>query len=179
MMAQCDGEGIGGIKTRVQIGIGYLQRALEHGGHLLFGGGSIAGDGYLDLHRRIFEDRNVALCAGCHGHSLCSTELDHGLGVDAYEGRLDGQFVGMILVDETQDTFVNALETEVVALKFGELQDTHDDETRFAADDLKDSIAHDVGAGVDAEDDFVDVWMCGCGHCLWCGELLQVHRFFL
>ena len=155
MMRQSDGEGIGSIELLTfEHVVGEMQLALDHLGYLLLGGVAIADNGDLDLGRWVFEDGDVTFDSGRHHHALCTTELDERVGIDAHEGRLDSKFVGVILVDELQGTFVDATQTHVVVLDLRQREHTHDDKRGLAVLDLQDRISHHVRSGVDAEDEF-------------------------
>ena len=66
------------------------------------------------------------------------------------EGRLDGKFVGEVLLHRTRHALKYPRQPLVVALKLAQLDDTHDHHRKLLAVDAEHAIAHDVGAGVDS-----------------------------
>ena len=157
-------EGIGGVELHVHVFLGDVEHALQHAGYLFFGGGAVAGDGHLDFARLVFGDGDVAHDGGCDGYALGAAELEHGLHVLAEEGGFDGHFVGLVGVDDGGDALEDFAQTQVVAFVFLEHDDAHGHEFGFVAFRLQDSVSHDVGAGVNSQDDFLYVG-CVCCHC--------------
>ena len=100
-------------------------------------------------------DGHALADGGRYGHSLRPAELQHRLHVLAEEGRLDGQFVGMVGVDDTRHTLVDAAKADVGIALAAHIDHTHDDQFRLVAPDVEQAVAHHVRARIDAKDGFL------------------------
>lgn len=140
-----------------------MQQTLEHGGHLFFGGVAVAGDGHFYFLGAVFKNGHVAAECGGNGHALCPAEFEHRLHVFAEERGFDGKFIGQVALGEGLCFFENAFEFERVIGNFFEPDHAHVDERHGAAGDANHAVAHDGGAGVDAEHDFIGKRFLG-----WC-----------
>ena len=147
-------EGIGGIELHVHVFLGNMEHALEHACHLFFGGGTVACNCHLDFAGFVFGDGYVAHDGSGDGYTLSTPKFEHGLYVLAKEGGFDCQFVGVVGINDGSDALENFAQTEIVAGVFFEFDDTHSQKFGFVAHDTQYAIAHHIGAGVNAEDDF-------------------------
>lgn len=161
-MAVGGSKGIGSVALDVHVAGIDFQHSLEHPCHLLLGGRTVAGDGNLNLFGLVFGDGNVAHDGCGDGYALRTSELEHRLHILAVEGCFDSHFVGFVGVDDAGDALEDFSQPEVVALIFLEFDDTHGDELSFVAYGAQHSIAHDLGARVNAQNDFLYV---GSGFC--------------
>lgn len=139
----------------------------EEKGNLLFGGGAGAGDAHFDFARGVFVDWNVALEGGGDGNALGASKFEHGLYVFAIELGFDGEFVGIISVDDLEGALENALEFEVWVGNFIHVEDAGYKKFRFLAFAVyfDDGVAHEVGAGVNAHNEFFHALRFQLRHC--------------
>ena len=154
-MAQRGSQGIGGIKQGRHLALVDAQRALQHHRHLLLAGGTIAGDGHLDLAGLILGDGYIAVQGGDHRYALGTAQLEHRLHILAIEGGLDGHLVGQVLGNDAAHAFIDVPQPHVVILHAVELQHAHHNELGFLAVHAQQGVAHHIGARVDADNDIL------------------------
>ena len=102
-------------------------------------------------------DGYVVVDGGSDSHSLRPAELEHRLHILAEEGSLYRHLVGQIGVDDASHPLENPAESQVGIFLLAHVDDTHHHQFCLVADDAYHAIAHHVGAGVNAQDDFLCV----------------------
>ncbi len=147
-MAQRGGQRIRGVlrnPRRFQ-----LQELAHHPLNLAFSRTAAPEYGHFDFPRRVLRDADAALDRGEQNHAPGMTEPEGGFGVARDVGFFDGNRIGQGAVDQFQNRIMNPLEPPGKRLVLG-----HPD---FAVIDVlapprvhfDESIAHDLGAGIDA-----------------------------
>lgn len=149
-MAVGNGEGVGCVEEFWDVGEG--EHSLQHLGYLLFGGCAVACYGLLDAGWWVFGDGHPVCECGGHADALCASEFEHCLYVFAAEWGLDGEFVGVELVDDDVYAVEDAFEARVVVGYTCHLYGADDDDGGVVAFDVEDGVSHDVCTRVDAED---------------------------
>ena len=153
MVADGNRQGIGGIeKLRVQI---FAEQMSYHLRYLIFGGIAIAGYRLLDAPGCILHNGDIARKGGCHHHALRPAQLKHSLHVFAKKRVFDGHLVGVVVVHEPQNGFVEFLELQLVGAIFAQLNHAilnHADDARLYRND---AVARHHRAGVDTQDNFL------------------------
>ena len=90
---------------------------------------------------------------GRHCHALSPSELKHRLDILAEERRLERNLIGMKLIDEVQDPVKDLFEFQFVAGILCKMDHAQLKQLELSALNHHDSVAHDVGSGIKAQDD--------------------------
>ena len=111
---------------------------------------AVSRDGHFDFQRRILKNRDITFQRSSHCYALCPSQLQHTLHVLSVERSLDGKLVGMIRIDQPQDTLEDFLQPEVIVYVFSQLDDAHRLELWFVVQHQQDTVSHNDGTRVDA-----------------------------
>ena len=150
---------IGGIKLHVHVLFFDMEHTLKHACHLFFRSRTISCDCHFDFAGFVFCDGNIAHDGGGDGYTLGTSKFEHRLYVFAEEGGFNSHFVGLVRIDDGGDALKYFAQTEIMTGIFLEFNDTHCHEFCLIALHAQHTIAHDVGARVNAKDDFLYVWI--------------------
>ena len=151
-MAVCGGEGVRGVHELGHLSLVYMKHPLQHPCHLFLRSSSVAGQSHFYLQRSVLVDRDVALDGSGDGDALRTAELQHGLDVMAEERGLDGELVGKILFYDARHALENVAQLEIRVAHLAHVYDAHAYQRSLVARDLYGAVAHDVRAGVYAQD---------------------------
>ena len=127
-----------------------MQHSLQHTRHLFLRCRPVAGDGHLDFHRCVFVDRYAVLDGGGDGYTLRPSQFEHRLHVLSEEGCFDGHLVGQVCIDDAGHAFEDMSQFQVGILELPQVDDAHAHHLGLGAHDAQHTVAHDVGARVDA-----------------------------
>ena len=148
-------QGIGGIHERAHLGIGNVQHALQHIGHLLLAGLAVAGNGHLDFQRSVFRYRDVTAQGSDNGYPLSTSQFQHRLYVFPEKRRFDGQFVRQIGSDDSPHPFVNMFQLEVGVGTAPKVDYPQGEHLRPGTGYLQHTVSHNIGTWVNAQNDFL------------------------
>ena len=96
------------------------------------------------------------LQGGCDGDALRPSQFQHGLNVFAEKLGFYSQFIRLITVDDLQGAFEDALQLDVRVVDFIHIQNAGHHQFRFFMPSFRpdNGVAHEIGAGVYAHDEF-------------------------
>ena len=99
-MGEGDGQGIGGIGGR---GFCEAEQSANHEGDLVFVGSAFSDDRHFDFFRGVFVNGKAVIGGGDHDSGAGGTHGNCGaVGLDI-DDALDGDFVGLVLLDEMDE----------------------------------------------------------------------------
>ncbi len=99
-MGEGDGQGIGRIGWR---SLREAEQGADHEGDLIFIGSAFSNDRHFDFFRGVFVNRNAVIGGGDHDSGAGGSHGNRGaVGLDI-DDALDGDFVGLVLLDEMDE----------------------------------------------------------------------------
>lgn len=84
-----------------------LKERCQHGGYLLLGRIAVAGDGLFDFFGEVFKNGDVSFQGRGNGCSLGPAQFDQSLDILSKKRGLDGQFIGLMQLDEGEGLLEN------------------------------------------------------------------------
>lgn len=102
-VAQSHRQCIGGIEHK-GLCLLKVEQAHKHSGNLCFGGVSFARNHHFYFLRGIFYNRNFARECCRHAHALRPAKFEHRLYVFSVKRCFQGHFIGVVIVDNLQQT---------------------------------------------------------------------------
>ena len=152
-MAIGDSECVRGIQFLGHVLLRNMHEPLQHTGHLLFGGMSVAGDRHLDLHRRVFVDRHIFGERGGNSHPLRMDNLDHRLGVLVHKLRLYRQAGWMVFVNNLLQKKELLLQARVLPFEFMHIICAKLQNVNLLSDSMQHRVPHKERTRVNPQND--------------------------
>lgn len=135
-------------KLRIQV---FAKQMPDHVRHLIFTCVPVARHRLFNTSGRVFHDRNIARQGSGHHNPLRPAQLQHGLHVFTEEWVFNRHLVGVVLIDQPQNGFVEFLELQLVGRIFAQLNNAMLNHSHHARFNGNDAITGDLGAWVDSQ----------------------------
>ena len=98
---------------------------------------------------------DVATNRSGNGHPLRAPQFQHRLHILPKEWRLNSQFIGQISIDDARHALIDMAQPQIGVAHLAQINDTHRQHLGLSPHNAQHTIAHDIGSGVDAQNDFL------------------------
>lgn len=146
---------IGGIHEFRHVLLVYPQKPLQHSCHLFLRRLALARDGHLDFQRGIFVNGHRMVYGSSYGNSLRASEFKHRLDILAKERGFNGHLVGKVFIYDTRHALEYLSKAQIGVSLLTHVYHAHGHKACLVATHGQHAISHDIGARVNAQDDFL------------------------